>query len=302
MAQNIRSLTGEDILRALIVDANADNRAVMVELIKARGHNPVEACCHEDAEELFSSLEFDYFLINLLIPLSNGGENKYGNGITLIDKIRDYYPKSVEYPVIVISNSVLDDDDRDELMEVGTNCFLPFVNNIPEDRTKLRRAIRRLTEKASAKRKTNKIPGSHQKVDATPVLEKLIKTHKLVVDLKAREVYFNGIQLPSGIDGLQLRHKNFLFILGRNPGRAMSHEEIHKEIRKFFLRDFKDRPSNIRSQIKKVLKDLAKKYPDEITEHNINSLFITEPEDKTILTLLPKDIFTIYGDEKYPSL
>ena len=274
----------------------------MSELIQVLGHISIEACCYEKALNLISSLLFDYFIVNLDIPFSSNGKSKYDFGITLIDKIRDYHSETIKYPAIVHSDCVIRPEDFDELMKVGANRFLPFNHSVSDDITKLRKVIIELTDKALVKRKTIKIIEPNAGGKAKSILEELANNHKLVVDLKKMEVYFNGIRLPSGKGGLQQRHKVFLFILARNPGLAMSHKNIHNEIRNFFLKDFEDRSSNIRSHIKRILKGLAEKHPNKITDYDTNSIFRTEPKNKTILTLPEEEIFAIYGDEEYQSL
>jgi DNA-binding response OmpR family regulator len=123
-----------------------------------------------------------------------------------------------------------------------------------------------------------------------------------VVDLKARRVYYKGIRLPSGKDGIQQRHIAFLFILARNPGRAMSYEDIQEKVDEFRLDRFSDRPNNIRNQIRKTLRAVAREHPDKITDNKIDALLKAVSKGLTRLTLVEQDIFSIYNDEEYPSL
>jgi len=290
-------------LRGMIIDSNKDNSDTIARLIKAIGHIPVIAENQEHALDLVSTDTFDYFVLNPILPLMEMEEDTadFENGLGLIEQIRDYYPKAIHYPIIAYSESLFDDDKKDACMEVSVNKCLSFKSNTPGDKTILSRNIRKLTDKALAKRNNNASRPEHNPaINIEYIHKKISSKYKLVIDLKAMAVFFNKVEVPSGKDGLQQRHKVFLFILAKNIGKAMSFDDIQKEINKYSLDRSDDPPRNIRSQIRSTLRKLAKKHPGKIAQDEIKTLIKTVRHDHSLLNIDKEDVFTIYGKEVYP--
>jgi DNA-binding response OmpR family regulator len=289
------------MFRLLIVEQNSNHADIIAEIALSLNHHPVKANTKKAASALLSSDRFDYFVINMLIPLSDGGDANFYNCLGLIEQIRDHYPKSVEYPVIIFNDSLIDSALLIECMEDGTSSFLAFDPELPDDQATLRKAMQRLTDKARSKRGSY-IPPPDSAPDIGLVHKKLAARYKLVVDLKTMKVFFNGVELPSGKGGLQPRHKVFLFVLAKNIGNALSAEAIQDEVKKYRLDCFADTSKNIRNKIKSTLRAAAVKHPAKITDNAANTLLKTERVDLTRLDLDKDDVFTIYGEEEYPTL
>jgi len=291
------------MFRVLIVEPNVKNGEIIAAIAHSLNHTPTIVRTKQEAFALLAGEHFDYFILNMLIPLSEGRDANVYNCLGLVNQIRDCYPESVQYPIIIFHESLVGGEQLIECMEDGASSFLAFNPELSGDQTALRQRFQRLTEKALSKRGSGK-NHPNPPPDINSVHRRLAGDHKLVVDIKptGMKVFFNGVDLPSGPDGLQPRHKVFLFILARNPGKAMSADAIQEQVRKYGLDQFGDSSKNIRNKIRSALRTAAKAHPARITKYAIDTFLKTEPTDLTRLNLEKDEIFSVYGDEQYPSL
>jgi len=287
----------------MIIDSNKENCDTIAKLIRGMGHTPVKARSQEDALDLLFTDEFDYFILNPVIPFMEMEEDAadFENGLGLIEQIRDHYPKSIQCPIIVHTKSLINNDKMGDCMEVGVNRCIPFTFNDSNDRRTLVRTIRRLTDKALAKR-SSKISRPENRTDFNlgHIHKKISSKYKLFIDLKAMAVFFNGVKVPTGKDGMQQRHIVFLFILVKNIGKPMSHEAIQNEIKKNSLDIFGDPSKSIRSYIRSTLRELSIKYPDKISQDDIKTFMKTVRYDRTFLNLEEGDVRAIRSSDEYP--
>jgi len=182
-------------------------------------------------------------------------------------------------------------------VEEGATSFLFKPFDSIESKAELSEIVNRQIQRALLEKLKRTIPEDEKPQAVTEILA---EQYTLVINLKTWDIYFEGIKLPSSKKGLQKRHKIFLFVLARHPNTAMSHEDIQNEARRLALKDFLDSSKNIRNQIRRTIKDVAKEYPEKI---NGNADFLkTVFPDMTQLTLPKGEVFSIYEPEEYPKV
>jgi two-component system, chemotaxis family, chemotaxis protein CheY len=105
-------------MKFLLVDDSATMRKVVGLALKSSGYDYIEADGGEEALKKIKVEKFDFFLVDLNMPVMPGAE--------LIKKIREI-PEHKKTPIIIITTET-DQDMKNEGMKAGANDLLvkPF--------------------------------------------------------------------------------------------------------------------------------------------------------------------------------
>ena len=93
--------------KGLIIDDSKGVRTTVAAMLQILGHDSDAAASVEGARELMAEKQYDYMLLDMEIPLVNGGEADTAIGPAFLMEIRRTCRKEV-FPIIVITGRMLD--------------------------------------------------------------------------------------------------------------------------------------------------------------------------------------------------
>ena len=111
--------------KGLIVDDSKGVRTTVAAMLQILGHDSDTAASVEGARELMAEKQYDYMLLDMEIPLADGGEADTAIGPAFLMEIRRTCRKEV-FPIIVITGRMLDKAEfAASLLWNGANDFIP---------------------------------------------------------------------------------------------------------------------------------------------------------------------------------
>ena len=111
--------------KGLIVDDSKGVRTTVAAMLQILGHDSDAAASVEGARELMAEKQYDYMLLDMEIPLADGGEADTAIGPAFLMEIRRTCRKEV-FPIIVITGRMLDKAEfAASLLWNGANDFIP---------------------------------------------------------------------------------------------------------------------------------------------------------------------------------
>ena len=111
--------------RGLIIDDSKGVRTTVTAMLQILGHDSDAVASVEEGRKLLSAKNYDYLLLDMEIPMTDGGEADTAIGPSFLLEIRRTYRKEV-FPVIVITGRMLDKAEFSaSLLWNGANDFIP---------------------------------------------------------------------------------------------------------------------------------------------------------------------------------
>src|SRR5574344_2887132 len=111
--------------RGLIIDDSKGVRTTVTAMLNILGHDSDAVASVESARTALSDKQYDYVLLDMEIPVSDGGEADTAIGPAFLMEIRRTHRKEA-FPVIVITGRMLDKAEFSaSLLWNGANDFIP---------------------------------------------------------------------------------------------------------------------------------------------------------------------------------
>lgn len=132
------------IMRILVVDDQATNRAILVWLLEEDGHDVVEAKDGQEAVDLFEKLNVDIVLMDVMMPVMDGLE--------ATKRIKNLCEDGNHVPIIFLT-ALEDDKALSQCLESGGDDFLskPYNEAVLKAKIAAHLRIRELTEQIKEK-------------------------------------------------------------------------------------------------------------------------------------------------------
>lgn len=115
--------------KGLIVDDSKGVRTTVAAMLQIIGHDSDAAASVEEARKLMAEKQYDYMLLDMEIPLVNGGEADTAIGPAFLMEIRRTCRKEV-FPIIVITGRMLEKRSLRHLF-FGTGQMILFPSRFP---------------------------------------------------------------------------------------------------------------------------------------------------------------------------
>ena len=142
--------------RGLIIDDSKGVRTTITAMLNILGHDSDAVASVEGARKLLAEKQFDYVLLDMEIPVADGGEADTAIGPSFLLEIRRTRRKE-EFPVIVITGRMLDRAEFSaSLLWNGANDFIP--KPFPLTGHTLEASIQRFLEEAERFKASNPPP------------------------------------------------------------------------------------------------------------------------------------------------
>lgn len=177
--------------RILVVEDDPAIRRGLVDALRFEGYEPLEAATYPDAVREATRSSYDLLLLDLVLP--------GGDGLEVLAEARKSAP---EMPVVILTARG-QEEDRVRGLRLGADDYVVKPFSIRELLARVEAVLRRSAERSGG--------------------PTLLRTGDAVVDLRRSEVRRGrtGERLE-----LSEREVALLSYLARNPGRAVSREEL----------------------------------------------------------------------------
>ncbi|HEY7025053.1 MAG TPA: response regulator transcription factor [Candidatus Limnocylindrales bacterium] len=209
-----RSESGATVL---VIEDDAEQRAVLIRTLRARGYQPVEAVDGRTAVERWEARRPDVVLLDLGLPDVEG--------IRLVRRIRS----EAATPIVILS-ARYDERQKVEALDAGADDYLTKPFGVDELVARLRVALR-------------------HGAGRSPSDEALLVAGPLVLDIERHAVTVDG-------EGVELTPREFeiLRVLMANPGRLVTKAKL---LRAVWGEAYKDEDSYVYVYVSQLRRKLA---------------------------------------------
>jgi two-component system KDP operon response regulator KdpE len=211
------SARSESGATVLVIEDDAEQRAVLIRTLRARGYQPVEAVDGRTAVERWEARRPDVVLLDLGLPDVEG--------IRLVRRIRS----EAATPIVILS-ARYDERQKVEALDAGADDYLTKPFGVDELVARLRVALR-------------------HGAGRSPSDEALLVAGPLVLDIERHAVTVDG-------EGVELTPREFeiLRVLMANPGRLVTKAKL---LRAVWGEAYKDEDSYVYVYVSQLRRKLA---------------------------------------------